>query len=213
MALSSIIIDRIIDIALLFIFGSTGVLLLLAFYNIEILSTGVLLLIAAGLCVVLYIVFTRAILSAVLRPFFNILIPSSIREKVHGYYDDFFTGCGIFLRNRSGVATSIGIGVFSWIFPVLYGFFLASAIGIRLDPIFFIMVIPIISLIDLLPISISGIGTRDAVLIFLFGLQQLTPEQAIAFSLIYLFFSYWLIALVGALLWFRRPATLSAGAV
>ena len=58
---------------------------------------------------------------------------------------------------------------------------------------------------DLLPISISGIGTRDMALIFLFGLKGVSAEQAVAFSLLYLFMSYWLIALIGVGVYFRYP--------
>ena len=82
---------------------------------------------------------------------------------------------------------------------------MALSIGIDVGVLFFVLVIPVISLLDLLPISISGIGTRDVALIFLFGLKGIAPEQAVAFSLIYLFMSYWLVALIGAGVYFRYP--------
>jgi hypothetical protein len=36
-------------------------------------------------------------------------------------------------------------------------------------------------------------------------LKKISPEQAVAFSLLYLFMSYWLIALIGAAVYFRYP--------
>ena len=79
------------------------------------------------------------------------------------------------------------------------------------SPLFFVWVIPLLGLLDLLPISISGIGTRDVTLIFFFGLQAVSAEQAVAFSLLYLFTSYWLIALLGAVVYLRYPIHLPEG--
>jgi uncharacterized protein (TIRG00374 family) len=100
---------------------------------------------------------------------------------------------------------SVFIGIISWIPPFIYGYLLALSLGINIGLFFFILVIPVLSLLDLLPISISGIGTRDVALIFLFGLNGISAEQAVAFSLLYLFMSYWLIALIGAAVYYIYP--------
>ncbi|MFA5212717.1 MAG: flippase-like domain-containing protein, partial [Methanoregula sp.] len=101
--------------------------------------------------------------------------------------------------------SSIVVGLLSWIPPFIYGYLLALSIGIDVGIFFFVLVIPVLSLLDLLPISISGIGTRDIALIFLFGLKGISAEQAVAFSLLYLFMSYWLIALIGAGVYLKYP--------
>ena len=108
-----------------------------------------------------------------------------------------------FTRTASRFISSVSIGILSWIPPFIYGYLLALSIGIDTGVLFFVLIIPVLSLLDLLPISISGIGTRDVALIFLFGLKGISPEQAVAFSLLYLFMSYWLIALIGAGVYFR----------
>jgi uncharacterized membrane protein YbhN (UPF0104 family) len=38
------------------------------------------------------------------------------------------------------------------------------------------------NLISFIPISISGLGTRDATLIYLFSLIDLTPELAVSYA-------------------------------
>ncbi len=167
-----------------------------------------MVLIIAGIVAGLYIVLHRPLLSALLRPFFNIFVPKHLKSRVTFYYDDFFTGLFTFYYDRARFFSSIGIGIISWIPPFLYGYLLALSIGIDTGVLFFVLVIPVLSLLDLLPISISGIGTRDVALIFLFGLKGISPEQAVAFSLLYLFMSYWLIALIGAGVYFRYPVTI-----
>jgi uncharacterized protein (TIRG00374 family) len=204
-SLSTIVIDRLIDIILLFSIAFVGIYGFSVFYHIEILSIGTIILIIAGIVAGLYIVLNRPLLSALLKPFFNIFVPKHLKSKVALYYDDFFTGLFTFYYDRARFFSSIGIGIISWIPTFIYGYLLALSIGIDAGIFFFVLVIPIISLLDLLPISISGIGTRDMALIFLFGLKSISAEQAVAFSLLYLFMSYWLIALIGVSVYFRYP--------
>lgn len=203
--ISTVVIDRLIDIILLFSIAFIGIYGFSVIYHIEILSISTIVMIIAGIIAGLYVVLHRPLLSAMLMPFFNLFVPGHLKNKVTMYYDDFFSGLVTFYRDRSRFISSVGIGILSWIPPFVYGYLLALSIGIDTGLLFFVLVIPVISLLDLLPISISGIGTRDVALIFLFGLKGISPEQAVAFSLLYLFMSYWLIALIGAAVYFRYP--------
>lgn len=206
--ISTVVIDRLIDIVLLFSIAFIALYGFSLFYNIEILSIGTIVLIIAGVIAGIYVVTHRPLLSALLRPFYNIFIPKNLKDKVSLYYNDFFTGLFTFYHDRPRFISSVSIGIISWIPPFVYGYLLALSIGIDTGVLFFVLVIPIISLLDLLPISISGIGTRDVALIFLFSLKDISAEQAVAFSLLYLFMSYWLIALIGAAVYFRYPITI-----
>ncbi|MCK9580876.1 MAG: flippase-like domain-containing protein [Methanoregula sp.] len=207
-SISTVVIDRLIDIILLFSIAFIGIYGFSVFYNIEILSISTILLIIAGVIAATYVVLHRPLLSSLLRPFFNIFVPKHLKDKVTLYYDDFFEGLFTFYHDRLRFISSVSVGIISWIPPFVYGYLLALSIGIDTGVLFFVLVIPVLSLLDLLPISVSGIGTRDVALIFLFALKGISPEQAVAFSLLYLFMSYWLIALIGAVVYFRYPVTL-----
>lgn len=204
-SLSTIVIDRLIDIILLFSIALIGIYGFSVFYQIDILSIGTIILLIAVIIAGLYVVLNKPLLSVLLKPFFNIFVPLYLKSKVSLYYDDFFTGLFVFYYDRRRFFSSIFIGIISWIPPFVYGYLLARSIGIDTGILFFILVIPVISLLDLLPISISGIGTRDMALIFLFGLRGISAELAVAFSLLYLFMSYWLIALIGAGVYLKYP--------
>jgi hypothetical protein len=206
--ISTVVIDRLIDIVLLFSIAFLGICGFSVFYHIEILSISTAVLIIGGIAAGVYIVLHRPFLSALLRPLFTIFVPQHLKSKVTLYYDDFFNGLFAFYYDRSRFISGIVVGILSWVPPFIYGYLLALSLGIDTGILFFVLVIPILSLLDLLPISISGIGTRDVALIFLFGLKGISPEQAIAFSLLYLFMSYWLIALIGAAIYFRYPVSI-----
>jgi uncharacterized protein (TIRG00374 family) len=204
-ALSSVVTDRLIDIVMLFSFAFIGILIFSVVFHIEILSVSLLVLLAVGIASAVSIVTNKNLLSWLLRPFFNIFIPHHHKKTIAEYYHDFFSGLSVFFNDKKKFLLVMVVGIFSWVPPFVYAYLLALSIGISLDLTFFVIVIPIISLLDLLPISISGIGTRDAALIFLFGFQGIPPETAVAFSLLYLFMSYWLVALIGALFWIKNP--------
>ena len=207
-SLATVVIDRLIDIILLCLIAAIGIYGFSLVYHIEILSWGFAVLIVAGIIVAVYILLNKPLLSKLLKPFFNHFVPINLKNQVSEYYHDFYKGLFTFYQDHKRFALSVGVGVLSWIPPILYGYLLALSIGIKIDIFFFILIIPVISLLDLLPISISGIGTRDVTLIFLFGLHGISAEQAVAFSLIYLFMSYWLIALIGAIVYLRYPVTI-----
>jgi uncharacterized membrane protein YbhN (UPF0104 family) len=59
--------------------------------------------------------------------------------------------------------------------------------------------------VALIPISIAGIGTREATLVYLFGLKNIDAKFAIAFSLL-MFSAYIVGAIVGSvLIMLKRP--------
>lgn len=204
-SLSTIVIDRLIDILLLFFVAFVGIYGFSVLYHIEVISTAGIIVIIFCLFLGMYILLNKPILSALLKPFFNIVVPQRLKSKVSIYYDDFFVGLNVFYQNRKSFFSSIFIGILYWIPTLIYGYLLALSLGIDVGLFFFILVLPILGMLDFLPISISGIGTRDLALIYLFGLKGVSAEQAIAFSLLYLFMSYWLIALLGVGVFFKYP--------
>lgn len=204
-SLATVVIDRLIDIVMLVSIAMVGIYGFSVFYHREIISVSTLVLLIAGVISGIYIVLNKSVLSALLKPFFNLFVPQHYKSKISLYYNDFFTGLFAFYYDRHRFYSSILVGIISWIPTFIYGYLLALSISIDIGIFFFVLVIPIISLLDLLPISISGIGTRDVALIFLFGLKSISAVQAVAFSLLYLFMSYWLIALIGVGVYFRYP--------
>lgn len=63
---------------------------------------------------------------------------------------------------------------------ILATFSLVRAIGVGVDPLACFAVVPVIALAVLLPISIQGIGVREATYILLFGFVGVTREQALS---------------------------------
>jgi len=85
------------------------------------------------------------------------------------------------------------------LFSIFVRYWLALCFGIKIDFIFYLLFIPLINIITLLPISINGFGTREAAFIYFFGLIGVVKEEAflIAFST-YIMFIF--LAIIGGVL-------------
>jgi uncharacterized membrane protein YbhN (UPF0104 family) len=63
-------------------------------------------------------------------------------------------------------------------------FFLAEALGISLDPVYFFLFVPIITVFSVIPISIGGLGVRDTTAIAVFAKVGVVAEKAFAMALL-----------------------------
>jgi len=88
---------------------------------------------------------------------------------------------------------------------VFYRYYLLL-LTINLQPPFAVWFggIALASFVTLIPISISGVGTRDAVLIGVFGTVGIEPEKAVAFSLLILLLMLFN-GIIGLVFWMKNP--------
>ncbi len=78
------------------------------------------------------------------------------------------------------------INFLGWGIYFLQAYLLASALSIHVDFHFLVICLSISGLITLLPVTISGIGTRDTVFILMFDKMGESSESALAFSFLLL---------------------------
>ncbi len=201
---SLVISDRIIDFFLLFSSGIVGVIVLLALFSVEIVPVWIILLFVLALIIITIVLFNEKIFASIFMPVVNKIFPKKYRGFMTDLYANYFSGVKILLNNKQQLIPAICVGIISWILPIIYGYTLALAIGINAPMLFFVALIPIICVIELIPISISGIGTRDLAVIYLFGLLSISPEHAVIYSMFYLLL-YWITGLLGMLLWIKYP--------
>ena len=62
-------------------------------------------------------------------------------------------------------------------------YFVAQALDVHLNLIYFLIFVPMITAFCVIPISIGGLGVRDTASIVLFGKVGLMAEKAFALSL------------------------------
>ena len=98
------------------------------------------------------------------------------------------------------LATALGFGC------LFFGAFaLARALGLPIGFATTAYTVATASVVALLPVSVSGIGTRDAALVLLLAPHGVAAPQALSFSLAYLACSLAFSNGLGALCWLRDP--------
>lgn len=85
-------------------------------------------------------------------------------------------------------------------------FILAISLNIRIPIIYFYIFVPLISIIEAVPISIYGLGIRDASYVFFFTQIGLSNTQALSISLLYVIVTI-IYSSIGGILFASRPDT------
>lgn len=125
-----------------------------------------------------------------------VLAPSvrrpALRDKLH-------RALAVVTGLRARPATAVGVVAYTvanWLASVAQTAVLLEAVGARTPFALTLAVLPIAIFIGLIPVTLGGMGTRDAALVGLLAPTASAP-QALAVGLLYSFFGYWLLALLG----------------
>ncbi|MFC1726368.1 lysylphosphatidylglycerol synthase transmembrane domain-containing protein [candidate division KSB1 bacterium] len=89
-----------------------------------------------------------------------------------------------------------------YIIMVLQGYYVVISLNNHISYFSMLFYVSIISLAIIVPITISGLGIREALFIYFFTKEGLTSEFALSFSLIFVVINYIIIATLG--LWFQN---------
>ncbi len=99
------------------------------------------------------------------------------------------------------------LNILNWIVIYSISFFIGKSVGINLHFFYFLAILPIATLVAQIPITIAGLGTREATLITLFGLIGIDKTKVFSMSMINLFIGAIIPSIIGLLLIFKRKRT------
>lgn len=204
-SISSVVIDRLIDVVFLFVLSAIAIISFSFLFGFKLVPFYLLAAALILLCIALWVFFNKKLMKAILRPFFNAFIPEGKKGTLAEGFSSFYSSFAEMRSKKAVLAKAVSLTILSWAVSILSAYFLSLAFGLAIPLEFYALVVPILGLLDIIPISISGIGTRDAALILLFSFYKIGAEAAIAFSIVYLFAFYWLTALIGAFLFMHEP--------
>jgi uncharacterized protein (TIRG00374 family) len=199
----SVLIDRAYDLLMLLLFGFVAMAVLFG------LSPTLTIAISAGASIALLIGFlfarnkessARWMATALAR-----ISPKAYKEtmqenafrltrQIGEFSIGFLLACGL-------------LTIANYIVLMLRVYVLVLALHLEVPFWYFVMVMPLIRLVGLLPISISGIGTRDITMIYLFGQVGIPQEASLVLSMLGLI-TVQFQTFVGLLAWWRHPLQL-----
>ncbi len=205
-SLTTVMADRVTDIFVLFLLATIGISIFVNTYvKNDFLLYGTYGLF--GLFVAAVIVFSKkSRATKFVKPFYR-FAPKKYSLRIKKVYFDFYSGLEILLKHKKIIVLTGLITFGFWLISILGNYTLALSMGLNIPYVFLLLVMPIVLIILALPISFSGLGTRDAALIFFFSYVGLTAETTLTYSIMILIIDY-VFAIFGFGIFWKNPLKL-----
>ncbi|MDD5148679.1 MAG: lysylphosphatidylglycerol synthase transmembrane domain-containing protein [Candidatus ainarchaeum sp.] len=181
--LSAVLIDRLFDVGFLLLAAIAGFLYFSVIFNWDRLVVFILLGLLAVFATGCILITRKKAVHFLGRPFFRLLVPKKFKEKIRVSFHDFYEGFAVYGK-KPGIIVFAGIiTVISWCFFFFQAWLFALSLNIPVSFGIMAAIMPVITLVEVIPVSFSGIGTRDITLVGFFGLLGISKEAAISFSM------------------------------
>jgi len=190
---SNIITFNTLDYISLFLLGSIGGLFLLG-QNLYLLVLVLILLFSA---IALLVFFLRQKAS---KHLFERLLRTQIFQFIQRYMDDSIESFYEDLPTFRSLLLPFLVSFFSWFVFFTELYVIAQLFSIHVPYVTFIFMVAIAATIATIPISLYGLGTRDATLVGLLSLYNVPPENSVSFTLFW-FMIFWITpSIIGAVI-------------
>ena len=148
---------------------------------------------------VLFIAFGISL--ALLFIFFTDKLPGNFShlKVIRGFYSLSQDGRHCISKNYNGLIIII-ISILIHLISVVTVMTMAIGLGINVEWSGFLLIIPLVTLMMVVPISIAGWGVREGVMVVGFGYLGVAPEAALALSILYGLLML-VVALPGGVVW------------
>jgi len=173
----SVLTERALDIFSLAIFSLVGSII---FHNMKIFF------IATVILAVITLVFIVV----------NLEIRFSIKKSWQDKLDNLFLSLRTLARNKRSFALVLLLTFGKWFVSILQTKLFFQAIDVQVPLLFTATALPIAFFVGLIPITLSGMGTRDSAIVFFFS-GYASASQSLAVGILYSFFGYWLLSIIG----------------
>jgi len=137
---------------------------------------------------------------SILRIFYRRFIPKNMHDKAKITFESFYED----LPKKRFLLLVLVINIVNWIFTYVLTYLVGLSLGINLSFDYYLAVLPLVTLITQIPITINGIGTREVSMIGLFGLFGIGATEVVSMSILSLFLFGVLPAIIGGFLILRN---------
>ena len=186
---SSIIIERILDFMIIVLLAIPGILLVTKEFTQ--ISINLVILISVLMLIGAVVIMKKP--HPKVRELLYKFTPKKYREFLQQAFHNFYDS----IPKRRKMIIPLILTVSTWLLLYTEIFILAKSLSMNVPYFKFITFTSIATLISLIPITISGLGTREATWIILFKPFGVTAAQIIALTLINLFIGSVIPSIVG----------------
>lgn len=200
----TVFVDRLWDLGFVLAAGTVSAFVFSARYirlpSAPLVAGGVIVL---GICAA--IATRRALVRALLKPLVSIMVPERFRDSLASNFHTFYDALRMHGSRpiRSVVMASYTLLCWGLIFTLAV--YIARILSLPVRASYIVLIMPVVTLVELIPFSIAGLGTREATVIYFFSVVGAGAAEAVGFSIVYVLIGTYLTALVGFFLWLKHP--------
>ena len=129
----------------------------------------------------------------IMKIIYRKLVPHRFRNQAKSSFEAFYDHVP---KKRYFILFFI-LNSINWVINYTVAYYVGLSLGIDLPFIIYLSIYPLATLVSLIPISIAGLGTREATLISLFGLFGIAAAKVFSMSLISFFIAGIIPAIIG----------------
>lgn len=206
-ALFSVVFDRLFDAVALAAFAMIGLLLFTGTLKVPAQTVYTAMLVLVAVTLLLAVLLLTGLFKRALMVMLGFLFFKKLGKAARASVTDFLGGLSIF--NIKTVAVAAGFTLASALLYYLQAYLLTAAVGFKISFFYLVFAVSVATFAALAPVSILGIGTRDAAFLYLFQHAGISNELAITYSAL-VFANILVLAGVCAVSWFRNPVPIIA---
>ncbi len=196
---SSVVLDKAMDMLSLFAIAIIGLGLLAGYVFdmalITVTIAGFVLFVAA-----LMFFMKRELSARVMRIVHRVMVPRRMKENAREAFEHFYGN----MPGTGALIVPFVVTLAGWLGVYTASYMVALSMGMNIPFHIFVTAFPIATIIGLIPVTVSGFGTREAVLIAMFSSFGAGAGSIVAMSILAFVITGLAPALVGALLSLRE---------
>lgn len=141
----------------------------------------------------------------IINTLIKLLLPSFVEKK----FSELYKAVHSYRSHKKVLMHSILISIVLQFLFALYYVLTAMALGIEIDLIYFLLFLPIITIVTMIPISFGGLGVREGLMVVLFAEVGVSSADIVSISLT-VYFINTLLSLWGGAIFLTRSSPAKA---
>lgn len=188
--------DKVYDLMALVLLAATGLITLIAQSQFKGPAVAALMGMGIGI-LIMFLFLNPQWMRLFIKPLLLLLAPQKLAEQLSAHGHEFYKDLLGLFQPSYRLILPFGLSLAAWTAVLVRSYFCAQAVGLPLSFITIALLLPVVIVIEFLPITILGFGTREAALFFLLASPQVTTSGLLSFSLMTVVAGPLLTSLVG----------------
>ena len=175
--------DKVYDLLALGLFASSGLMVLLAENENETPALVALLGIALGI-LAMALFLNPQWMRSIVRPALLALAPQKLSKQLRTHGSEFYADLLSIFESFNRVLLPFALSLGAWATVWVRAYFCALALGIPLSFGKITLLMPVVVVIEFIPVTLLGFGTREAALFLFFASATVSNSALLSFSLL-----------------------------